>query len=50
MTVATDAPELKMAVAKECNNDLDRYCEGKDAYVKALEARAVLAYGKTFTR
>ena len=41
---AREYAELKISVAKGCNNDLDRYCEGKDAYVKTLEARALEAH------
>lgn len=33
--------ELKRAVAAACGNDLGRYCDGKDAYVKRLETIAV---------
>lgn len=41
---AREYGELKMAVARECANDIERYCDGKDAYVKAVEARALQAY------
>lgn len=41
---AREYGELKLAVARECDHDIERYCDGKDAYVKALEARALLAY------
>lgn len=43
---AKEYGELKMAVARECNNDIERYCDGKDAYVKAVEARALHRYGR----
>jgi GrpB-like predicted nucleotidyltransferase (UPF0157 family) len=41
---AREYAELKLSVARNCNNDIERYCEGKDAYVKSLEARALAAY------
>ena len=39
--VASEYAALKMEIAAACNNDIYRYCEGKDAYVKRVEARAV---------
>ena len=39
--VARDYAELKKTVAGTCANDIERYCEGKDAYVKRLEAKAI---------
>ena len=39
--VAHEYGELKRAVAKTCENDIERYCDGKDAYVKRVEAIAV---------
>lgn len=39
--IAQEYSSLKKAVAKACANDVDRYCEGKDVYVKHLEALAV---------
>ena len=38
---AQEYAELKRRVARACNNDLGKYCDGKDAYVKQLEAIAV---------
>ena len=43
--IAREYAELKFSLAKDCHNDLERYCEGKDAYVKALETRALEAFG-----
>ena len=39
--VARDYGRLKRSLALSCGNDLSRYCDGKDAYVKALEAAAM---------
>ena len=39
--VASEYAALKMEIAAACNNDIYRYCEGKDVYVKRVEARAV---------
>lgn len=33
--------ELKLQVASECENDIERYCEGKDAFITYYEARAL---------
>ncbi len=37
--------ELKLRLAADCNDDLDKYCDGKDAFVKHHEAKA-LAWNK----
>lgn len=37
--------ELKARLAADCNDNLDRYCDGKDAFVKHYEAEA-LAWNK----
>jgi GrpB-like predicted nucleotidyltransferase (UPF0157 family) len=39
--IAREYGELKRRVAETCDNDIDRYCDGKDAYVKRIEAIAV---------
>ena len=39
--VAREYGELKKAVAESCGNDIERYCDGKDAYVKRLVAAAI---------
>jgi len=39
--VAQEYGELKRRVARACDNDIGRYCDGKDAYVKRVEALAV---------
>ena len=39
--VAAEYAELKKTIAATCNNDIYRYCEDKDEYVKRIEARAV---------
>lgn len=41
---AKEYGELKAAVAKACDNDIERYCAGKDEYVKKVEAQALQAY------
>lgn len=33
--------ELKLQLAKECNNDIDAYCDGKDSFIKLHEAKAM---------
>lgn len=33
--------ELKARLAADCNDDLDRYCDGKDSFVKHHEAKAI---------
>jgi len=38
---AREYGDLKKSVAKTCLNDLGRYCDGKDAYVKRIEAVAI---------
>jgi GrpB-like predicted nucleotidyltransferase (UPF0157 family) len=32
---------LKTLLAKTCNNDIERYCAGKDSFIKYHEARAL---------
>ena len=44
-TVAEAYGRLKRAVSESCDNDMERYCEGKDAFVKEHEAIAVRLYG-----
>jgi GrpB-like predicted nucleotidyltransferase (UPF0157 family) len=39
--VAEEYAMLKKDIAATCNNDIDRYCDGKDAYVKRIEATAI---------
>ena len=39
--VAREYGELKRRIAQACENDKDRYCDGKDAYVKRIEAIAL---------
>jgi len=33
--------ELKKALAGTCENDIDKYCDGKDAFVKEMERKAI---------
>lgn len=33
--------ELKVRVARHCDHDIDRYCEGKDEFIKFHEMRAL---------
>jgi GrpB-like predicted nucleotidyltransferase (UPF0157 family) len=42
--IAREYGELKQTVARACEGDLERYCDGKDAYVKKIEAQALIAY------
>ncbi|RJF96518.1 GrpB family protein [Noviherbaspirillum cavernae] len=39
--VRREYQELKIRLATECNDDLDFYCDGKDAFVKHHEAKAI---------
>lgn len=39
--VAYEYAKLKNDGATKCDNDIVRYCDGKDAYVKHIEAEAV---------
>lgn len=40
--VAAEYGALKMAVAATCGNDIGRYMDGKDAWIKDVEQRAIL--------
>jgi GrpB-like predicted nucleotidyltransferase (UPF0157 family) len=42
---ANEYGQLKMSIAKTCSNDINRYCDGKDEYVKAIEASALKILG-----
>jgi len=33
--------DLKNSIAETCDNDIGRYCDRKDAYVKRIEAVAL---------
>ncbi len=39
--VAKEYGQLKKDIAKTCDNDSGRYCDGKDAYIKRIEAIAI---------
>ena len=39
--IAAEYAELKKAVAKTCDDDIERYCQGKDAFLKEHEAKAI---------
>jgi GrpB-like predicted nucleotidyltransferase (UPF0157 family) len=39
--VAREYGDLKRSIAQSCDNDIARYCDGKDAWVKRVEAVAV---------
>jgi GrpB-like predicted nucleotidyltransferase (UPF0157 family) len=41
---AKEYAQLKSAIAKTCDNDISRYCDGKDEYIKELEAKALQAH------
>lgn len=38
---------LKQKLAKECNNNIDLYCDGKDEFVKLYESKAILWQANT---
>ncbi|KZN14895.1 GrpB family protein [Marinomonas sp. TW1] len=42
--VAEEYAELKLDVAKHCNNDIGAYCDGKDEFVTTHEKHAVEWY------
>ena len=39
--IADEYSKLKVKCAIECNNDIDRYCKGKDAFIKFHEKKAL---------
>lgn len=39
--IRTAYGELKLKIASECNDDIEAYCDGKDAFVKNYEAKAI---------
>jgi GrpB-like predicted nucleotidyltransferase (UPF0157 family) len=41
--VAVEYAQVKRAAAAKCGNDLEKYCDAKDAYVKRLESVALNA-------
>ena len=44
--VAHDYAELKKQVARNCNNDIEVYCDGKDEFVQQHEKLALEWYSK----
>ncbi len=42
--IAEEYGNLKKQIAKTCNNDIGKYCDGKDAFVKHHEAVALKKY------
>ncbi|GLP95603.1 GrpB family protein [Paraferrimonas sedimenticola] len=38
--------ELKQRVAAQCDNDIERYCDGKDSFIQEHEAKALLWYSQ----
>ncbi len=42
--VAKSYEDLKLDVAKNCNNDIGAYCDGKNEFVKTYERHAVAWY------
>jgi GrpB-like predicted nucleotidyltransferase (UPF0157 family) len=44
--VAREYALLKKQVAKTCNNDIDRYCDGKARFIKRHEKLAVVWYSQ----
>ena len=45
--IADEYGRLKKEVAASCDNDIDRYCDGKDAFIKEHEAKALQALAAT---
>ena len=45
--IADEYARLKKEVAASCDNDIDRYCDGKDAFIKEHEAKALQALAAT---
>jgi GrpB-like predicted nucleotidyltransferase (UPF0157 family) len=43
--IAQEYGQLKIDVANSCGNDLGRYCDGKDEYIKKIELDALKTYG-----
>ena len=39
--VASEYDELKRRVAQGCHNDIEIYCQGKDAFIKRIDAIVV---------
>lgn len=44
--VCLEYAELKKKIAAECNNNIDKYCDGKDRFVKYHESIAMTLYKK----
>ena len=44
--VRLEYQDLKIQLAKECENDIDQYCTGKDSFVKHHEAKALQWFAK----
>ena len=42
--IASEYGALKKRIAATCSNDMDRYCDGKDSFVKRVEALALQAH------
>ena len=42
--VAKSYEDLKLDVAKKCNNDIGAYCDGKNEFIKTYEQHAVAWY------
>lgn len=42
--VKNEYSSLKETIANTCNNDIDKYCDDKDAFVKQHEKLAIKAY------
>ena len=45
--VMLEYADLKKKLARECNDDIDVYCDGKDEFVKFNESKAVTWYSNT---
>jgi GrpB-like predicted nucleotidyltransferase (UPF0157 family) len=39
--IAKEYGELKVKCANECENDIDKYCDGKNEFIKFNEAKAI---------
>ncbi|MEM9722884.1 MAG: GrpB family protein [Bacteroidota bacterium] len=44
--IAREYGKLKLEIAQQCNNDIEKYCDGKDPFVELHEKKALDWYGK----
>ncbi len=46
--IAAEYGSLKMSVAHTCNNDIERYCDGKNDFIKYHEQQAIQWAGREY--